>query len=160
MARLAVLTAVGVVFLVLASALPAGRIALAAAASLPVCMALMMYGWSWAAGVFCLTAALGFLLLPGTGTVLYAAFFGYYPIAKSLFERPKSHVAEWVCKFALYTAVFIAYWMLARALFSFNGREIAWYLLYPMGAVVFWLYDRCFSLLINIYIEKIARYFP
>ncbi len=157
--RLAILAAIGVVLLLLGSVLPAGRLALVAVSSLPVCIALMMYGIKWSLGLFALTCLLGALLFPGAAAIMYTAFFGYYPIAKSLFERMHSAAAGWVCKFALYTFAFVIYWLLAKALFTFTGGELSWYLLYPLGAAVFWLYDRAYSGLIRYYIVKIARYF-
>ena len=159
LARLAILTALGTVLLVLGSVLPTGRLALIALSSLAVCVALMMYGIKWSLAVFALTAALGALLFPGASAVMYIAFFGYYPIAKSLFERLHTLWQVWACKFALYTLAFVVYWLLARAVFTFTGGELAWYVLYPLGAVVFWLYDQAYSSLIRFYIVKIARYF-
>ena len=159
LARLSILTALGVVMLLLGDVLPAGRLALVALASLPVCVALMMYGVKWSLASFVLTAALGALLFPGAAVVMYAAFFGYYPIAKSLFERIHSAGVCWVCKFALYTFAFVLYWLLAKALFTFTGGELSWYALYPLGGAVFFLYDIAYSSLIRFYIVKIARYF-
>ena len=159
LARLAILTALGTVLLILGSVLPAGRLALVAVSSLGVCVALMMYGIKWSLVVFLLTTALGTLLFPGASVIMYAAFFGYYPIAKSLFERLHKLWQVWACKFALYTFAFVIYWLLARALFTFQGGELGWYILYPLGAVVFWLYDQAYSSLIRFYIVKIARYF-
>ena len=159
LARLAILAAVGIVLLLLGSALPAGRLALVALSSLPVCVALMMYGLKWSLGVFALTAALGALLFPGAGAIMYTAFFGYYPIAKSLFERVHNRTVGWLCKLALYSAAFVVYWLLAKALFTFTGGELAWYILYPLGAAVFVLYDLAYSSLIRFYLVKIARYF-
>ena len=159
LARLAILTAVGTVLLLLGSVLPAGRLALVAVSSLSVCVALMMYGIRWSLVVFVLTAALGALLFPGAGVIMYAAFFGYYPIAKSLFERIHQTWAGWVCKLALYTMAFVVYWLLAKALFTFTGGELSWYVLYPLGAAVFVLYDIAYSTLIRFYLVKIARYF-
>ena len=157
--RIAILTAIGVVLLLLSGFLPTGRIALVALASLPVCVALMQYGFSWAAGTFLLTTALGSLLFPGGSLILYAAFFGYYPIAKSLFERIHDLRLAWVCKLLLYTAAFILYWRLARALFPVTDGQLAWYILYPLGAAVFVLYDIAYSSLIRFYLVKLARYF-
>ena len=159
LARLAILTALGTVLLVLGSVLPTGRLALVALSSLAVCVALMMYGIKWSLVVFVLTAALGALLFPGASAIMYIAFFGYYPIAKSLFERLHKLWQVWACKFALYTFAFVIYWLLARAIFTFTGGELTWYILYPLGAVVFWLYDQAYSSLIRFYIVKIARYF-
>lgn len=159
MARLAILTALGVVLLLLGSVLPAGRLALVALSSLPVCVTLMMYGIKWSLGVFVLTAALGALLFPGAAAIMYTAFFGYYPIAKSLFERIRKRTVGWVCKLALYTFAFAIYWLLAKALFTFTGGELSWYILYPLGAAVFAVYDAAYSSLIRFYLVKIARYF-
>lgn len=157
-ARLAVLTALGVLLLFLTSVVPSAHLALIAVASFPVCAALMMYGYGWAAGVFAVTAVLGFLLFPGTAALGYALFFGWYPIAKSLLERLRSKTAGYALKLVLYACAFAAYWFLARALFSGLDGVLPWYWLLIIGAAVFAVYDWCYSLLIRFYIEKIARY--
>ncbi|MCD8116228.1 MAG: hypothetical protein LUE21_03800 [Oscillospiraceae bacterium] len=153
LARLALITALGVVFLVLASVLPTGRLALLAVASFAVCVARMLYGFGWGIGVFAVTAGLGFLLYPGAAVISYAAFFGYYPLVKSLLERFHSRVAEWALKLGLYTIVFALYWTLLSV-----GGTFPWYALYLLGAVAFAVYDWCLSMMVRIYIEKIARY--
>ena len=157
--RLAVLTALGVVLLLLTNVVPAGKLGLMALASLPVCVSLMMYDRKWAAGVFAVTAVLGFLLFPGTTAIGYALFFGYYPIAKSLFERVRGTWQPWVLKLALYSAAFAAYWYLAGALIG-GADAVPWYIVFGIGAVVFVVYDLCYSLIICFYLDKIARYFP
>ncbi len=159
LARLAILAAIGVALLLLASVLPAGRLALVAVSSLPVCITLMCYGVKWSVGLFAVTALLGALLYPGAAAIMYTAFFGFYPIAKSLFERIHSVAGCWACKLALYTFAFAIYWALARALFTFTGKELSWFVLYPLGAAVFFLYDRAYSSLIRYYLVKLSRYF-
>lgn len=158
-ARLGVLTALGVVLLLLANAVPAGRMGVMAVASFPVCAALMMYGPGWAAGVFAVTAVLGFLLFPGVTAISYAAFFGYYPIAKSLLERIHSKGISWLLKYLLYPCVFAAYWFAAQALFPGGADVLPWYVLCLLGAAAFGVYDWCYSLIIQLYLNKIARYF-
>ena len=155
-AFLAVFTALGTLLLLLSGVLPAGRLALLALASFPVCMALMRYGPGWAAGVCAVTAALGFLLFPGAAVVGYAAFFGWYPIAKSLCERFKSRYAGRALKLAVYTLAAVLYWFFARALI--DGTALPWFVLYLVGAVVFFVFDWAYSLIIRLYIEKIARF--
>lgn len=157
-ARLAVLTALGTALLLLANVVPSGRLAVMAVASFPVCCALMSYGPGWSAGVFAVTAAMGFLLFPGPTALGYALFFGWYPIAKSLTERLRDRYLGWGLKLALYGLAFAAYWFLARALFSGLDARLAWYWLLLIGAAVFAIYDRCYSLLIRYYLEKLARY--
>lgn len=157
-ARLAVLSALGAVLLLLANVLPSGRLALLALASFPVCAALMLYGAGCASAVFAVTAALGFLLFPDTLALGYAAFFGYYPIVKSLAERVKSKWLVVGLKAALYIVVFAAYWLLARSLFP-AVQTLPWYALFLAGAAAFAVYDWCYSMLIQLYIDKLARYF-
>ena len=159
LSRLAILTVLGVLLLLLSSILPTGRLALVAISSLGVCVALMMYGLKWSVGVFVLTAALGALLFPGGSVIMYAAFFGYYPIAKSLMERIRNTVLVWVCKFVLYMVVCLIYLLLAQAVLGYDGTQPGWYILFSVGAAVFWLYDKAYSSLIHFYIVKIARYF-
>ena len=156
-ARLAVLTALGALLLLLAGAVPSGRLVVLAVASFPVCAALMMYGPGWSAAVYVLTAALGFLLFPGVTTVGYAAFFGWYPIVKSLCERIKRPASGLLLKLAAYTAAAVLYWFFARELLS-GGAFLPWYALYLIGAAVFFVYDWAYSLLIRLYLEKLARF--
>ena len=158
--RLAVLTALGVVLLLLVHVVPSGRLGLMLLASFPVCAALMMVGPVWAAAVFALTALLGFLLFPGTTAIGYAAFFGYYPIVKSLLERLKNRGFSFALKFVLYAAIFAVYWFLARAMFSGADAVLPWYAVFLLGAAAFAVYDFCYSIVIRFYLEKIARYIP
>lgn len=158
-AYLAVLTALGALLTLIANVLPAGRLALLAITGLPVCIALMMCGTGWAAGVFAVTAALSWLLFPGTAAACYTAFFGWYPIVKSLCERLKSRAAEWALKYLAYSAVFALYILLARGLFP-NAEGLPWIVLYLAGAAAFALYDWIYSLLIRFYLDNFARFFP
>ena len=159
-ARLALMTALGAVLLWLTGLSPAGRLGLMIAASFPVCAALMMYGPGWAAGVFAVTAALGFLLIPGPAAIGYGAFFGYYPIVKSLCERIRDPRLGWCVKLAVYGAAFALCWNLARALFAGGVSVLPWWAVLLTGAAVFTVYDWCYSQVIRLYIDKIARYIP
>ena len=153
------MTALGSALLWLTGLLPAGRLGIMIVASFPICISLMMYGPGWAAGVFALTAVLAFLIVPGPTSIGYAAFFGYYPIAKSLCERLRR---LWLCrllKALIYAAAFAVCWLLGRALFNEGISPLPWYAILLIGGAVFVVYDWCFSLLIRFYIEKIARYF-
>lgn len=159
-ARMALLTALGAALLLIAGLLPAGRIGVLLIASLPVCAALMMYGPGWAAGVFAVTAALGFLMGASAGIApAYAAFFGYYPIAKSLIERVHGRWQPWGLKLTLYSIVFAAAYKLLKGLFlAGSAALLPWYVLFLIGAAAFLVYDWCYSLVIRFYLEKIARY--
>lgn len=107
--------------------------------------------------MFLVTAVLGNILLPGMPGIAYAAFFGYYPVLKSLLERRHNNALMWVLKYTLYTAVFVLYWFLAESMLD---ALPPWFILYLLGCIAYAVYDWAYSLLIRFYIEKIARYFP
>lgn len=148
------------VFLFLANVLPAGRLVLLVVASFPVCAALLMYGRGWAAGVYVTVAVLSSLLFPGVSAIAFVAFFGYYPILKSVFECIHNMALVWSLKYGLYAVAFGLYSILAKTMFVGETVAIPWFLLFVGGAAVFFVYDRCYTILIQFYIEKIARYFP
>lgn len=161
LARLALLAALGVAFLFLGAVLPSTRLAICALAGFFAAAALMMYGFGWAFGVYAVTAALAVLILPSKiCAILYAAFFGYYPLVKALLEK---HIRDqkhgWAAKLAVYTLVFFAAWFLSRGLVWPDGVLSHWYVLWPLGAVAFAAYDVCFSFLVKLYIERISGYF-
>lgn len=160
-ARLGILTALGAVLLFLTGVIPSGRLGLLLIASFPVCAALMMYGWGWALGVFAVTAALSGILFPNTSILLYAVFFGYYPVVKSLLERLRSVWLSRLLKFLLYAVVFSAvYGLLSGRSPTGETALLPWYVLFLLGAAVFAVYDWCYSVVIRFYLDKIARYFP
>ena len=154
MAYLAVLTALGVALLFLVGVVPAGRLWIMAVASLPVGIAVMMYGYGWALGVFAATALLSCLLFPASA-LEYLVFFGYYPIVKSLFERLPKNWMSWALKYLLFAVVVFVLWKASLLGEALAGR---WYILCLAGAASFAAYDFAFSILIRFYLERIARF--
>lgn len=159
LARLSLLTALGVGFLCLASVLPSAQLAVIALAGFTSAVALMMYSAPWAAAVYAVTAVLSLLIVPEKGcAILFDAFFGYYPILKSYFERLHDRRLGWITKLALYTAAFFLLWFIGTELFLGSAELLPWYILWPLGGIAFVIYDICLSFLIRIYIEKISGY--
>ncbi len=159
--RLAVLSALGVAVLFLSSLLPSARLALTAIAGIFTAIALIMYGLWWSIAVYAVTAVLSLLILPTKGcAIFYAAFLGLYPIAKALFEKhiPKVTIC-WIVKAAFFSLVFWVWWFIPAAVGVPVGLLSHWYVLWPLGIIVFAVYDICFSFLIKIYIERISGYF-
>ena len=159
LARLALLTALGIALLYLASLLPAGKASLVAVAGFLSAAALMLYSPLWAFAVYGMTALLALLLLPNKDCAFYyLAFFGLYPILKSYMERLHRPLLSWCLKMLVYAAAFVAWWLLAKGLFLGDALTFRWYLLAPLGAAAFAVYDICLSFLITIYIERISGY--
>lgn len=159
LSRLSLLTALGVGILYIGSVIPTAQLTILAVAGFLSAVAVMMYSPLWAAAVYATTAVLALLLLPEKNfSIYYAAFFGYYPILKSFLEKIRNPKFSWLAKLGAYTAVFLLWWFLGAGLFLGEAVTLRWYLLWPLGAVAFVIYDICMSFLITFYIQKISGY--
>ena len=143
-----------------ATLLPSGRIGMVAVAGLVPAAAVIAGGL--ATGFLCYgaTALLGLLLLPDKGcALLYALFFGLYPMVKYLIERLRKLPIEILLKLAFFNLILVIF------LFGFSA------LLFPLlpelmrtplplfgiGNVVFLVYDYGFSKLITYYVSRIRK---
>lgn len=160
-ARLAVLTALGTAFLFLGSAIPTARLGVCALAGIFAAAGLMMYGYGWAFAVYAATAALALVLVPDKlCALLYAAFFGFYPLVKALAESRLHRVGVcWAAKLGVYTAVFLLWWLVAAGALMPEGLFSRWYVLWPLGGAAFAVYDICFSFFVSFYQQRISGYF-
>jgi hypothetical protein len=157
-----VLAALTVVFLYTASVLPTGQLGAVAAASLFTAAAVIETGTGPALCVFAVSCTLGALLLPDKLPVLvYALFFGHYPIIKCFAERKKRAVLRWIAKLATFYAA-----LAVILFFAFDSEVFMTYLRYPetinilivvlAGGAVFVLYDIGLTKLIGMYIQRVA----
>lgn len=153
-----VLAALSLVLLYISTLLPSGRIGMVAVAGLVPAAGVISGGL--AAGFLCYGAAglLGLLLLPDKGcALLYAIFFGLYPMVKSLIERLRRLPLELLLKLAFFNVV------LAILLFGFSAVLLPFLPellnsplpIFLAGNVAFLLYDFGFSKLITYYAARI-----
>ena len=158
-----ILTALAVIFLLLAVLLPTGRIGCSAIAGIFPAMAVIAGGLKW--GFFCWASAgiLGLVLLPDKGIVLlFLSVLGLYPVIKAWIEQMRKLIPEWVCKLAYFNLALTALWFFFRAFLL--AALPAWLdcapLLYLFCNVVFVLYDIGLSRLLTLftpYLQKILR---
>lgn len=150
-ALVGVLSACSLAFLWFASLAPTGRFGLAAVAGLfPVGAVLSA---DRKAGFFCcaVSGILGLILIPDKGIALmYLAFFGLYPVLKSLFEGRSRAYQAWICKLIYFNIVLALFWFLLRQLFlpkmpeQLNSSVV----IFLLGNLAFVLYDIGLSRLI------------
>ena len=155
----AILSALGVVILLIATIHPPVAPALAAAAGLLGAVAMIHCGIGWSLGVFAVCGALGLLLCPAKSVCLfYLVFFGWYPVVKSLLERIERRTWQWVSKLAVAAVgLGVAYFLYYR-LFA-EKSALPWYLylgVFALSLLAFVAYDLAFSLLISFYQRRIA----
>ncbi len=155
-----VFAALSFLLLYVATLMPSGRIGMVAVAGLIPAAGVISGGLS--AGFLCYgaTALLGMLLLPDKGcALLYALFFGLYPMVKYAVERLRKLPVELLLKLAFFNLILVVF------LFGFSA------LLFPLlpalmhtplplfgvGNVVFLVYDYGFSKLITYYASRIRK---
>lgn len=114
----------------------------------------------WAFGVYVAVSILSFILVPNKeAAVLYVAFFGYYPVAKSLMENIKSQTVEYLLKFLLFNcSVVLSYFLLIKVfgfsverLFGEEMTNIMYGVFLVLFNVMFLVYDFYLSRMYVIY---------
>ena len=156
----AILGALSLIFVYIASIAPSGNWGFVAIAGLFPAAAVISVGMK--AGFLCWAgvSVLAFLILPGKFcALLFAALFGLYPMIKAFTEGLRRKVLGYVLKLVFFNAVFTLIFavMKAAVLDSLPGALAETWLLYLVGNVVFLLYDFGFSKLIGFYIARIGR---
>lgn len=153
-----VLAALSLLLLYLSAMMPSGRIGMVAVAGLVPAAAVVSGGL--AAGFLCYgaTAVLALLLIPDKGcALLYAIFFGLYPMIKSLIERLRRLPLELILKLAFFNVVLsVLFGGFSALLFPLLPELMQNTLpLFLLGNVVFLIYDYGFSKLITYYAARI-----
>ena len=152
----AVLTALCVLLLLLGSVIRNIQISFVAAAGLLPAVAVIHCGYGWAAGVYAAAGILSLFILPDKScTVWFLIVFGHYGILKSLIEKTKSRVLEWVLKILLFCACTAAIYFLFRSFFFGALPQYAEWILFAVLPVCYVLYDIAFTALIAFYDKRI-----
>ncbi|UOO36884.1 hypothetical protein IZU99_06235 [Oscillospiraceae bacterium CM] len=155
----AVMSALTLVFLYLANILPTGQLGMIAAASLFGVAAVIEGGMKAGIFVYLVSTGLAALFVPDKSAVLlYALFFGYYPVLKSLAERLKPVWLAWAVKLLVFNAVLTVVLFLFKALvYDRFLPSVPVYLAYLAGSAVFVVFDIGLRRLIEFYIVRISR---
>ena len=97
----AMMTALGVLFLMMASMIPGMRIGLTAIASVVAALTIVQGSLTYGLITVIATAIVSAWIVPAKEIVLlYATFFGPYTLVKNLIERLHNLPLEWVLKLA------------------------------------------------------------
>ena len=120
----------------------------------------------WALGVYFCVSFLGLILVPNKEVaVIYAAFFGYYPVLKALLEKKMGFITEWIFKLLIFNlSMSVSYYVMLRFMgIRIDEMETLGMLAIPillvMGSVAFILYDYAVSKIIVLYIRRFQKQF-
>ena len=156
-----IVAALSISLMFMVSAVPFFTYALPAAAAILLVPIVIEINKKWALGVYLSVSVLAVLILPNKEVaVIYAAFFGYYPIIKAIIEKYLPKILGLLVKIIIFNStMFISYYLMLK----FMGIEIdemeklgvyAIPVLLAMGSAAFILYDYALTKIISIYIYK------
>ena len=154
------LAALGVVILYLGSFIDVLDASMAVIASLMTVIVVIEFGRSASWSIYAVTAVLSLILLPNKSpAVMYAAFFGFYPILKETFEK-RNKMISWVLKEITFNAALVVCFLIIRFVI-FIGTPSIPTMMYVLGALlleaVFILYDLALTRLISFYIFNLRK---
>lgn len=155
-----VLAALSLLLLYVAALLPSGRIGMVAVAGLVPAVGVISGGLGTGFLCYAATALLGLLLVPDKGcALLYALFFGLYPMVKNAIERLHRLPAELVLKLVFFNLILVIFlFAFSALLFPLLPQRMQTALpLFGIGNVVFLVYDYGFSKLITCFAARIRK---
>ncbi|MBQ9880928.1 MAG: hypothetical protein IJM45_10910 [Clostridia bacterium] len=121
-------------------------------------------GWSFLA--YITVSILSFLIIPDKEVaMMYAAFFGYYPIVKRIFELKLKKAPAYICKFLVFNISIAAAYLLIIKVFLIPVEGLGDFgvwtvpVLAVLGNLTFFIYDRLLSKMMAIYNGKVRKRF-
>ncbi|MBQ8943420.1 MAG: hypothetical protein IJ050_02855 [Clostridia bacterium] len=161
-----IISALSLVMMISVAIIPFLTYALPAAAGLLIVPVVIEIDKKWALGVYVTVSILAILLVPDKEVaVMYAAFFGYYPVIKAVFEKHLPAALSYLLKAVCFAGAMLSSYYL---MIKFMGLELdeleefgafAVPLLLGMGLVAFILYDFVLTRFVIIYDRKWRKYF-
>ena len=98
-----IVASLAIVLMFFTGVFPFATYALPALAGLLMVVIVIDFDYKWALSVYAVVSILALLITPDReAAIMFIAFFGYYPTLKSIFEKLKSRVLEWILKFLVF----------------------------------------------------------
>lgn len=161
-----IVAALSISIMFMVSVVPFLTYALPAAAAVLLIPVIIEINKKWALGVYFSVSILSLLILPNKEVaVIYAAFFGYYPVLKSFFESRYKKLPEWIFKLLIFNCtIAVSYYLMMRfmgvtidEMDSFGVYAIP--ILLGLGTISFILYDYALTKIVSLYIIKWQKQF-
>ena len=147
--------------LMLTSYFPYLTYAIPAVAGLFIMVAVIETDVKWATVSYIASAIIVFIMAEPEAKMLYVLFFGYYPIVKSLSERLKSRITEYLLKFLVFNASIIVAYLLMWVLLGISIDEMGEFGKYTAivmlvaGNIIFPIYDIAVAQVARFYIARV-----
>jgi len=159
----AMLSALSVTLLYLGSFIEVLDLSMAVLASLFTVVMVIEYGKGAPWSVFLVTSALSLILLPQKlPALMYALFFGYYPIIKEYVEKMRSRLLSWTVKVAIFAFATALLLLLAKLFVPDVDAPIGTFMTVAyvvLSAIMLVLYDLALTRMISFYIIRLRHRF-
>ncbi len=154
----AILSALGVVILLLGSVITVLDLTMVAISSLLVMIAVIELRGGYPYLIWIVTGILSVLLLPDKfGAVTYLLFGGIYPILKAVFERIRNFMS-WVLKLGFFNLTLVLVVVSANYILRIPDTGLTFEaLLFGVCNLAFILYDIATTQLITLYLVKLRK---
>ena len=160
-----VISALGVVIMMITAIIPTTTYAMPAMAGLIATVLVIEINKKWALASYFVVSVLSLLLVPDKEAVaFYILFFGYYPIFKQVIESKVNFMwLQWLLKIAVFSVSAVAVYYIAILLLGIPAEEFVLFgvnlpiLFLFAGILVFLLYDRAMSGIIVTYVNKFRK---
>ena len=162
LAMAALLTAMSVILLALGALVEVLDISMAVIASFAVILAVIELKGAYPYLIYVATAVLAVALLPiKTPAVMYALFFGYYPIIKEKIERFLPRWAGFLLKIVIFNLALLGMVWLATLLTlpDFLLPEGLQWLWFAVCTPVFVVYDVALTRVLTFYLVRLRKRF-
>lgn len=155
------IAALGLALMFMTTLIPVSTYAFPVFAGILLVVAVIELGYGFSLLIYVVTAVLSFLLVPDKeAALMYAVFFGFYPVLKSLIERIPGKPVQYIVKYLLFNVCIIAAFFIAVNLLSipkdsynFFGLNMPLILLVLANAF-FIVYDICITRIVTVYLLK------
>jgi hypothetical protein len=124
-------------------------------------MLVVEFGHGFATLIYVAVSVLSLLLLGNKeAAVMYAAFFGYYPIIKSILERHIKGIVCWIVKYLIFNVAIVFSYFITTRIFMISFEDVEAFgkfalpLLLLAGNVLFVIYDIMLTRLVSVYLYR------
>ncbi len=160
-----VISALSVLFMILAGVTTSLEYAVPMVAGALLMILVVEFGQGFASLVYIAVSIISILVLGNKEpAIMYAMFFGYYPIIKSFLEKQLQNFVCWIVKYLIFNVAMVLSYFVVTKIFMipFDDFELfgkfTLIILLLAGNAVFIIYDIMLTRLVSIYIYKWRKY--
>lgn len=128
-------------------------------------MLVVEFGQGFAGLIYVAVSIISLLLLGNKeAAIMYIAFFGYYPIIKSVLEKHLKGFVCWIVKYVIFNVAMVLSYFIVTKIFMISFEDVESFgkfalpLLLFAGNILFAMYDVVLTRLVSIYMYRWRKY--